>query len=569
MKVRKISLTARILIIVITVLVVSNGVLSVVSILQTKASIKSAIQERMLDIANGAAASVNGDVLETLTADAEGTPAYQEIYDTLAIFRDNVDLEYIYGIHDDGGKNFSFTVDPALEDPGEFGSPIEYTDALYSASRGTAAADQEPYEDEWGLHYSAYSPVYNSAGKVVGIIGVDFSAEWFERQIAKQTGEMLVLSIVMLAASIMVILFLSLHMRSAFKKLHGMLKNLGDGSGDLTRRLDISSGDEFEVIGEDVNQFVDQIREIVSGVKDNVVHSVSTSDELTSAAEQAKSTVNLLSDAINTVSDGASEQAQDSAEASQNVSEIMSRLSTMGQSVDQAEHFTEDMSRNSKEVSDQFDALLSAIQGSMEQLQQVTDEISAVGSSVDTVIEAANAIDAIATQTNLLSLNASIEAARAGEAGRGFAVVAEAIGKLAVQSNESAASIKEIMDELKVETGEAVRMVEDLNNVMKEQENASTQSMTSLRTLFEEIDSTKTIFDEIRSDTDGIQTACESLNGSIDNLSSVSEQNAVSAKDTADSVTEILSVTNSVAQRAESIKELSDHLGDMVREYKV
>ena len=71
--------------------------------------------------------------------------------------------------------------------PGEFGSPIVYTNALYTASKGTAAADETPYSDAWGSFYSAYSPVFDSQGKVAGIVAVDFSAEWFNQQLATLT----------------------------------------------------------------------------------------------------------------------------------------------------------------------------------------------------------------------------------------------------------------------------------------------------------------------------------------------------------------------------------------------
>ena len=59
-------------------------------------------------------------------------------------------------------KEFVFSVDPTIEDPGEFGSPVMYTDALYKAANGTAAIDEEPYSDAWGKIYSAYSPVFDS-----------------------------------------------------------------------------------------------------------------------------------------------------------------------------------------------------------------------------------------------------------------------------------------------------------------------------------------------------------------------------------------------------------------------
>ena len=241
----------------------------------------------------------------------------------------------------------------------------------------------------------------------------------------------------------------------------------------------------------------------------------------------------------------------------------------MADTINVGEEATTNMSRNSNQVSESFEVLIRAIQDSMLELERVTKEISAVGAAVDEVITAADVINAIANQTNLLSLNASIEAARAGEAGRGFAVVAEEIGKLAIQSNDSAASIKTIMDDLKDQTGKAIGLVTELNSVMAEQENTSRDSREYLSTLFSDIERTKENFEVIRMNASGIKDACDTLNHTIESLSAISEQNAASAEVTADSFAEITQIIDNVSERAESIRIQSDGLGDMVGSYHV
>ena len=180
-------LSKTILLMVAVVLILSNGIFCVVSIISSRAGIRESIEQRMLDIANCAAGSVNGDVLEKLTAEDAGTADYQEIYNALAVFRDNVELEYVYGIRDEGGGRFTFTVDPAIDDPAAFGDEVQYTEALAAAAGGKAAVDEVPYADEWGQFYSAYSPVFNASGRVAGVIAADFSVEWVEDQLSAQT----------------------------------------------------------------------------------------------------------------------------------------------------------------------------------------------------------------------------------------------------------------------------------------------------------------------------------------------------------------------------------------------
>ncbi|MBP5308995.1 MAG: hypothetical protein J6Z05_00075 [Lachnospiraceae bacterium] len=571
MKVRKISLTLQILVVNIIVLLFATVVLGTVSTKQSKSIMQQLIRQRMLDISNTAAASVDADVLETVTAqDVENeSDAYKIIIDELAIYRDNTDLEYIYCMEQTGPDSFIFTVDSSIDDPADYGDAVELTDALAVAGTGTADVDDEAYEDEWGKHYSAYSPIFNSSNKMVGIVGVDFSADWYEEQISGYVRKVTILSLIILFISAVLVLIIVKKINKSFIALNDKLCDVADGSGDLTKNVEIMSGDEFETIALNMNRFIGQVRGIVSGVKGNVETSVASSNELSIIAEEASETVDSLSQTISNVSQGASQQADDVNDASEKVANIVDRLSEMSQTIKVAEDCTNSMSDNSSQVSQNFDILLKAMQRSMSELEQVTREISAVGASVEEVTNAADAINAIANQTNLLSLNASIEAARAGDAGKGFAVVADEIGKLAVQSNESAASIKQIMDELSRQTGKTIELVKDLNSVMSQQEKTSRDSLESLTTLFDNINNTKDSFDNIRTNVAGINEACDVLNGTIESLSAISEENAASADATADAFTEITRIIGDVSDKADDIKNQSDELGGMVGSYNV
>lgn len=201
-----------------------NAILGFILIEQSSNSMKILIQNRMLDISTTAADMLNGDELEKLKAEDKGTAEYQKVNDTLAYFQRNIELNYIYCIQKVGEKEFAFSVDPTIEDPGEFGSPIVYTDALYMASLGHPAVDEEAYTDAWGKFYSAYSPVFDSAGNVAGIVAVDFSAQWYDDQIARQKNTIAGCMTISLLLCIFLVLMFTRKLRQRVKEMTGELQ---------------------------------------------------------------------------------------------------------------------------------------------------------------------------------------------------------------------------------------------------------------------------------------------------------------------------------------------------------
>lgn len=234
---------SRYLVLVVVFLLIINMSLGYLLMRQSKSSIISLMHTRMLDISNTAAAMIDGDVLETVTPADKGTEGYENIMQTLTYFQDNIDLKYIYCIRDMGDGTFTFGLDPTVEDPGEFGSPIVYTDALYKASKGTSSADEEFYEDAWGKFYSAYSPVYNSKGEVAGIIAVDFSADWYDKQIAHFTWTIIIVALVslLIGGGIMVAII-----SKSEKRIGSIQGQLNDMASTLMQEMGTNSEAETE-----------------------------------------------------------------------------------------------------------------------------------------------------------------------------------------------------------------------------------------------------------------------------------------------------------------------------------
>lgn len=280
MKKSRLSQTSLFIVLICVFLLIVNVSLGYVLIMQSSKAIRSLIESRMLDVSNTAAALLDGDTLETLEAEDKDTPAYQEAYKMLSCFEDNIELEYIYCVRDMGDGSFVFMIDPDAEAPGEFGEHIPYTDALYQASLGVPSVDKEPYVDEWGRFYSAYSPVFDSEKKVAGIVAVDFSADWYERQITGQVTTTLVISTVSLVFASIIILLLAARYRRRFTTLISEMNEVSGGIETLVRETSpgtaIASGkedgapqsnDEMTMLGQKIHSLQSQLSKQIAYVR--------------------------------------------------------------------------------------------------------------------------------------------------------------------------------------------------------------------------------------------------------------------------------------------------------------
>ncbi|MBR3740211.1 MAG: diguanylate cyclase [Clostridia bacterium] len=258
---KKLSFSARYVLAFGLFLLAANTLLGVVILRQSESAMRSLIDKNMLDIVNTAADLLDGDTLGALTEDDVGGEVFNDVAQKLTVFQKNADIQFIYAVKQIDEDTFVFTVDPDPVDPGAFGEEIVVTEGIKIAGKGTAAVDNEPMADRWGNFYSAYSPVFDSNGKVAGIVGIDFGADWYDEMLRNHTVTITVLTVLSISIGGLVIFFITNGVRKRFKQLNTGLAKLSSSVDQLVRQADTMSGgamkektetaqDELEALGQ-------------------------------------------------------------------------------------------------------------------------------------------------------------------------------------------------------------------------------------------------------------------------------------------------------------------------------
>ena len=216
-----------------------------------------------------------------------------------------------------GNKQFTFSVDPTELDPGEFGYPVVYTEALYQASLGQASVDKIPYEDDWGRFYSSYSPVFNSKGKVAGIVAVDFAADWYDAQVNNLIRTIVIATLASLLIGVLIAMLFSSKNRKKLVALHQQLNILADSIEELFEKVNKASfinvannTEKYSNLAEKINEdseHLDNLGKTIFSMQNDLkkyidfVQKLAYTDGLTAVKNKTAylETINLLNDMIN------------------------------------------------------------------------------------------------------------------------------------------------------------------------------------------------------------------------------------------------------------------------------
>ena len=306
-----------------------------------------------------------------------------------------------------------------------------------------------------------------------------------------------------------------------------------------------------------------ELTAVVTELKNQSGNLFEQSDSLSKSASDTMNNMKDTDRAVDEMANGATMLAQETQSASENVIEI-------GNMIDKVNDNTEELAKdadNMKELGENAENILrQLIAGQKEMVTHigvVNDKTHEANKAAGKISEVVNLITEIASQTNLLSLNASIEAARAGEAGRGFAVVAENIK----QTTSSAADIQDIIHDLEQKSGETVEKTEAVNNIVNKQSEDMKQTSDILNQVITGITGLIDKIDSIAVSVANMDKSKENVVDVIGNLSSVSQENAASTEETSASTTMAMETAKKIADEAVNLKDIAQELEDRMKQF--
>ena len=334
-----------------------------------------------------------------------------------------------------------------------------------------------------------------------------------------------------------------------------MLRDIAEGEGDLTRRLDIETGDEVGTLALWFNAFIEKIHGVIQDLSENA-EAVSES-----GAELSKLSV--------TMSHGAAEMNSRAGNVAASAEEMNTVMAGVAASTEQTSAnvnmvaaATEEMRTTISEISENAERARGVTSGMVTQAREVRTVMGALSEAATEIGKVTEAITDISEQTNLLALNATIEAARAGDAGKGFAVVAGEIKALAGQTAEATGEIRKRIEGVQTSSSRSVDGIGKMSTVIDEVNELVGAIAAAVE---EQAASTGEIAENLSQASGGLQEVSQQVAQS----SSVSEEIAREMADVNRSTVGFSEGSTTVHGRSEELAGLASRLKAVVGRFKI
>lgn len=342
------------------------------------------------------------------------------------------------------------------------------------------------------------------------------------------------------------------------------------GKGDFTQKLIPKNKDEIGTMVLSLDDAVDNIKELLTGVIDEIQDMSAASEELSATSEELFATMETIKYNTEDITAGAQSLSHSSEKVSYAAEEIGQSTQILSNKALEQEESAVQIQNRALEIKEKgLDATNIAnkmYQSNLEKLKQAID----AGRIVDKITIMANSIGDIASQTNLLSLNASIEAARAGDAGRGFAVVADEIRNLSEQSSESVIHIRSVTEQVQDAFSNITQSTQEVLSFLNDRVMADYSQLVKTGEFYEkDANFFRDMANEFMASSTQMSSSVAHVNHSIQDVSSTAQQSAINTEEILNNITQATTAVNDVAQATQRQAELAERISNLVKRFTV
>ena len=355
---------------------------------------------------------------------------------------------------------------------------------------------------------------------------------------------------------------------AASKKLDEIITGINNNEGDLTQRVEVKTRDEVGRLSAGINSFIDQLQGIIKQLKDgsermnvqvnningNIIKAGNGASDVSATMEEMSASIEEISATIEQINENSGQMVKDAKEIyamAENGAEHMNSVKSKAQGI-------------RAEAVESKENTIHMLRENKEQLELAIEN----SNNVSKINELTGEILDIASQTNLLSLNASIEAARAGDAGRGFAVVADEIRGLAENSTQTANNIQSISTMVTDAVGQLAKNADALVKFIDEVVLADYDKFVGVSEEYHsDADSMDEMMEAFRGKAAALENMLAQVAESVNGINTAMEENAEGVSNVADNTGNLVQLLGEIGQDADSNMQISDNLQEEVKRF--
>lgn len=525
------------------------------------------------DMASSIAVEViDGDLAgEVAAAGDENSEAYQTLLSAMRSVQENCGIAFLYFLYTDGSRVYYGVDTDATEGHRASGEEFEESYAeLADVFSGNAYVQNYIDSTEDGDLISVYKPVKDSAGKIVGILGSDYDASGVSARLTAVLWQTVLISAVCLALAILVLNIIVMSILKSLRVVDGKIYDLVHSEGDLTRKLEIRSGDEMELIAGNVNGLLEHIRSIMLKIASNAGQINGSAKNVVSSLSSATGSITDISATMEEMSAAMEETNASLSQVNESIRNIYNEIEEISSRAVEGRNSSADTMKKAEKVFENAETEQQNARTLAKEMAEAVNEKIARSKAVEEISGLTDNIINITDQTNLLALNASIEAARAGEAGKGFAVVADEIGKLATNSAEAAIQIQKVSGEVVEAVNELAMKAEEMLAFLDETAMQGYEKLLSTsRDYRGDVGDMNRMMQDFASESGQLRENIDSIKVAVEDVNLAVEESTKGVAYVAQMAVDLTANVGSIGQEANTNMDVAIRLNEEVGKFKL